>query len=673
MPINPSIVDQGPRPKPGLQLSSLFSDNAVLQSGMSLPIWGWTEPCHLVRVELAGKTAVCRANSRGKFLLRLPALEAGGPFTLTAKDEDSGQVLTVKNVLLGEVWLASGQSNMEYAFGKYDPATATMKESELTVHDLQRREFFSTLKSQGKLRFFHVGHNFSGAGAEDPAGIWLDMADEHGAMLTAVGGWFGRHLQEQLDVPVGIIDSSLGGTEIQAWTSRNALDYGSCQQEIANHDSMYASEVIWTKGNEGNIPRVSKLAPSPEAFLKKGWADIDFPNIGWKSMEAPGSWKAHGIAGNGVVWFRQAIDLPKAWAGKKLTLRLGGIDKQDITYFNGVEVGRTGKDFETDFWNAKRQYAVPAKIAKAGKNVVAIRAYSFLMDGALGGRRNDYSLTLDETGETIILDATWSAKAECDWGHISFSGILEPGPGNSNTPGILFENMIAPLLPYAIKGVIWYQGENNANSLDEAQKYLDRLCLMIQDWRRHWGQGNFPFIVVQLAGYGAKTGNDQASIWPYVREAEQEVCNILPKVEVTTAIDVGDAVDIHPQDKKSVGMRLGNLALAKVYNKLKPELASCPTAVDTFRLGREVFVEFANCRAIRLRPGLDTALYLAGKDKKFYPADKVTMNGKRQIIVSCTKVRAPKYIQYAWSGCPTCTIYSSSGLPALPFRDFLVY
>lgn len=647
-------------------LNSLFQNGAVLQRNMEIPVWGQSASNSRIRAELAGNRAFTKTSSAGDFLLRLPALEAGGPYELTVSDLDTGESVVVKDVLVGEVWLASGQSNMEYTIGtNWSVSTAS------GLNSLQEAEFCNSVSAPEKFRFFKVEKNASGTIEKSCAGSWKQMDARNALDASAVAAWFGRALREKLDVPVGLIVSAWGGTIAEAWTSRSGLltnpDTASMVRKV---DAALREESAWDSKNTASggmdFSKLTRKVPGNKG-VDDGWARPLFNDSAWKDMTIPGNWIEQEIAGNGAVWFRKKIMLPPEWVGRQLILETGGIDKHDITYFNGVEIGRTGADFETEYWNTRRKYPVPAGLAVSGENTIAIRAYSFLFAGAFWGSAGCYRLYCPDTDESIPIAGTWKAFPEFDMGVLPVPvTVSPPGPGNANTPGILFDSMIRPLIPYAIRGVIWYQGESNAHSLPESSTYLRKLETMIRDWRYRWGQGDFPFLQVQLANYRKKSAFDPDSAWAVLRENQRLACEEMPEVYMASAIDVGDALDIHPQDKHSVGNRLAANALRNVYHRMDavpsgPLLRSCTAEYGRIRM------TFAHADGLTLKADAAMSFYIAGKDGEFHPAAHVVIEGD-SVLVDSPDVPIPCKVCYAWSDNPVSSLYNAAGLPASSFR-----
>ena len=653
-----------------ITLNPLFCDGAVFQQKKTLSIWGKATEGNHLKAEFAGNEAHTKAALGGKFMFRLPPVEAGGPYTLTITDLTSGETVSVKDILVGEVWLASGQSNMEYALNT-DWVTSTEEElhGSHCVNRIQEEEYCSTIPDPSKLRFITVTKRASGTEEETFRGEWKYMDEINAPSASAVAAWFARFVQEKINVPMGLVIAPWGGTIAEAWTSRaGLLSNPETAPMVDDADKILRQENCWTRPETltAQIPEDTCIDPGNEGF-GKGWAEPDFDDSGWQTMRIPGSWIKQGISGNGALWVRKEIQLPADWEGKELQLVMGGIDKQDVTYFNGVKVGGCGEGADSTFWNQQRKYTIPGNLVKGGRNVLAIRAYSFIYDGAFLGSKKGYFITAAGSDDTIMLAGDWKANAELDLGVITPAATL-PGPGNPNTPGILFNSMIRPLIPFAIRGVIWYQGESNAHSVGDSLLYEDKIATMIRDWRYQWGQGDFPFIQTQLANFSPELDPEfvEDSRWAFLREAQRIVCNKLPEVTMCTAIDAGELTDIHPQDKKTVGKRMALNALHHVYGK-KEIVPFGPLYQNSAVEGNSIRINFLYADGMTCRTDRPQSFYIAGEDQNFHPATSVRIEGS-SIVVSSDAVAAPCAVRYAWSDAAISTLYNSAGLPASSFR-----
>ena len=615
-----------------MKLASIFSDHAVLQREINVPVWGWTRPLSPVVVKVGPYTAQSLSGTDGKFMVRLPVMKAGGPYELEVSCPDSDEKAIRRDIWIGEVWLASGQSNMEYKFADENQATDSGLHMATVPH------------------LAHAGRQ------SDVAVSWAVASRTTSVTFSAVALHFARQLQEALGVKIGIIDASWGGTIIETWTSRETLVRNDDVSDwVARYEADTHAPAFWTGPAQANRPAPFPLDPGNQG-LEQGWANTDFDDRAWGLMKIPGSWTAQGHNYSGIFWFRKTIDIPAAWAGKDITLALGAADKQDITYFNGQQVGATGCGLDEIHWSEQRVYCIPGHLVKAGKNVIATRVYSFAYAGGLIGPAENMTLSpKDMEDQAIALAGEWKYAIERNFGLITPPNPAL-GPGNSNSPYMLFDNMIAPLIPYALRGAIWYQGESNAN---RPEKYQRLMTDMIRDWRRVWGQGDFPFLSVQLANF--ITGDN----WPLLREAQlQSLCE--PNTGMAVTIDIGNPIDVHPTNKRDVGKRLALWALSETYGKNVE--ASGPLYAGMMIEDSRIRLRFSHVQGgLVAKGGKLKTFVIAGEDRNFVPADAV-IDGDT-VVVSSPAVAAPMAARYAWQNDPEgCNLYNGSGLPASPLR-----
>ncbi|MDT5270504.1 MAG: sialate O-acetylesterase [Acidobacteriota bacterium] len=631
-----------------VRVPSIIGDNMVLQQGRKVRVWGWAEPGERVTLSFRGDKASATADARGRWEVFTEPHKAGGPFELTVAGRNT---LTFKNVLVGEVWVCSGQSNMEWSLAN---AQDGAKESAAADYP--------------SIHLFTVAKKTSPNPLEDVEGRWVVTTPKEAASFSAVGYFFGRELYQRLKAPVGLIHTSWGGTPAEAWTSRDTLAsvavlkpmldrYNRQLQDLPQLQREYeTARVEWERqyvtqdpGNKGE----------PEGYAKPQH-DLN----GWKRMKLPQLWESAGLDVDGVVWFRRELDVPAAWAGKDLTLKLGAIDDFDTTYFNGERVGSTGPETPSA-WTAQRRYRVPGSLVHAGRNTVAVRVFDRVGGGGFGG--GEMSLAPADTASTsgVALDGEWSymEEATVPSRQIDYSRQPQaPGPANQNSPTVLYNAMLAPLFPYAIRGAIWYQGESNAG---RAEQYRTLFPAMIRDWRAAWGLGDFPFYFVQLANWKARPADSIDSEWAELREAQTLTMRAAPNTGMAVVIDIGNPDDIHPRNKLDVGLRLARWALADTYGW---EMEKSGPLYDSYKVeGDRVRVRFTHAGGLKTRDGAaPTGFYVAGADHKFVPAEARIEKGA--VIVWSKDVPSPVAVRYAWSDNPAANLYNSEGLPASPFR-----
>ena len=633
-----------------MKFSSLFHDHAVLQRDLPIPVWGTARGDESVTVTLGDHQACVMANPDGRWLVRLPALPAGGPYELAAESA-SGRAVA-RDILIGEVWLCSGQSNMEWQAPRPDLVSDGGGDTDLPA-----------------IRMITVENPMRLGSQDEFAGKWALCNPESLLSFSAVGGWFGRVLHRELGVPVGLICNARGGSRIQSWLSREALvqDPGGLD-EIRYYEGFVFNPDLQPPNDYTTFEEwEQKGAPrdSGNRGLAEGWAAPDCDDSAWAAMPVPACWQDHGHPGSGIFWFLRTVSVPAAWAGRDLELRLGTIDKHDDSYVNGERVGGLSMEDGPDTWNTLRVYTVPGRLVPAdGVLRIAVRARSHVYNGGLRGPGDQMRVAPanDPAATPVPLAGNWRYAVEQDWGVVVFPGATW-GTGNHNSPTMLFGTRTAPVIPYGIRGVIWYQGESNA---DEADQYRRLLPLMIRDWRHAWGQGDFAFLQVQLANFGPASATPGPSHWAQLRDAQFSALDV-PNTGMAVAIDVGEANDIHPQDKKSVGLRLARWALAETYDRggvpSGPLFAGATVGAD----GR-MRIRFRHADGLATRDGRPVShLAIAGLDKKFTAAESI-IDGET-LLVWHPQVTRPAAVRYAWADNPEgCNLVNAAGLPASPFR-----
>lgn len=611
-------------------LNPLFSDDMVLQRGQSDPVWGWTTPGATVRVSIAGKNARAVAGADGAWMAHLPPLPTGGPYTLNVSGP---QAVTRTNVLVGDVWVCSGQSNMEFGIGN-----AVNADQEIASADYP------------KIRLFMVQHNVKlDPQATAPVSPWVvctPQSVKQGGWngFSAVGYFFGRDLQENQHVPIGLIETDWGGTIAEAWTSGPALaKLPDFQAAVARMDAQRGA-------TGGPAQRMSAWYAKNDPGLAGHWADPAADDAAWPTMPLPGFFGDAGIPSlskvNGIVWFRKEIDLPADAVGKAAVLHFAA-DDNDTTWVNGVQVGAT------EGYKTARAYALPVGTLKAGRNVIAVRV---LDTGGAGGIYGDPAKLLLEVpgGASVPLAGPWRVQLGAA---LTQATALPRDANEPNQVAVLYNGMIAPLIPFGIKGALWYQGEANA---ERAYQYRRLLPAMIGDWRARWGEGNFPFYIVQLANWAP--GGDS---WPELREAQWLTAKTVPNAGIVTAVDIGDTSDIHPKNKQEVGRRLALVAEAQAGEKVEasgPLYKAMTVDKGTVRLTFDHLGGGLTAKA----NGPLTGFTIAGADRKFVPAD-ARIEGSA-VVVSSAQVAVPVAVRYAWAADPVVSLYNKASLPALPFR-----
>jgi sialate O-acetylesterase len=626
-------------------LHPLFSDHMVLQRGARFPVWGWTTPGSRVTVEMRGKEMTTVADARGKWLTRLGPFDAGGPFTLTIKGP---RTVTLNDVLVGDVWLASGQSNMEMGVTQVNDAKAEVARADYPL-----------------IRLFQVPKVAAASPRETVNARWLvcnptNVAAGGWGGFSAVAYFFGRRLHKELNVPVGLIHSSWGGTAAEGWVSPEAL---SELREFA--PALNDLEKTWADSTRPPAEYDKALDDwwaenDPGSAAKNSWADSSFDASDWKRMRLPRFWEDAGLAGfDGVVWFRKTFELPSEWAGRDLILSLGPVDDRDTTFVNGARVGSLSQ------WDAPRSYRVAASLLKPGTNTIAVRVLDTGVGGGIYGRPEQLKI---EPADGVGAMAPISLAGE--WGYRASVALADlktqPPPQGGNdfgVPVIRYDGMIAPLLPFAIKGAVWYQGETNVG---RAAQYERVMATLIRDWRARFESGDFPFLVVQLANYLERRDAPVDSEWARLREAQLHISRNVPRSGLAVTIDIGDAKDIHPKNKQEVGERLALVALARVYGR---DLEySGPTFRSMKIEGARARLSFDHASGGLVSKGVGRlkGFAIAGEDGRFHWADAYVEG--EQVVVSSPEVKRPFAVRYAWADNPDADLYNRAGLPASPFR-----
>jgi sialate O-acetylesterase len=633
-----------------VRLPALVSDGMVLQERTRVRVWGWADEGETVKVTFRGQSAEAHAQG-GKWAVMLNPLEPGGPFTLTIS---GNRTIELKDVYVGEVWVCSGQSNMEFSLAG---ALDARKDIESPADPL--------------LRMFTVARQVADTPQADvERGRWESATPQTRAAFSAVGYYFGRALRRARNVPIGVIHSSWGGTPAEAWTSRPAL-----LQWGMPASSFQPIPVPSPSAREDYERRMAawRAAGAPEGHFDdpgvadsaKSWALPRTDIRDWGAVSLPQPWERVGpeMEIDGGVWFRKEIDVPARWAGRDLDLSLGAIDDFDTTYFDGVKVGATGMD-TPQYWETPRRYKIPGSLVKAGRSVLAVRVWDRGGAGGFMGRADAMWLApaasqAAQRPDTLQLSGDWRFKVEA-----RRPSRPEGPPGHDpHAPSVLYDAMIAPLLPYAIRGVAWYQGESNAG---RAGQYRSLLSAMIRNWRDDWGVGAFPFLIVQLAPFMDIRAVPEESDWAELREAQLQVTQSVPNTGLVVITDAGDEKDIHPTKKMPVGERLALGARKLAYGE--PITAFGPTFKSVAIAGGRAIVRFDHVgQGLEVRGDRLTGFALAGPDKKFVFADAVIRGN--DVVVSSTQVPAPAYVRFGWANYPVVNLFNRDGLPASPFRS----
>jgi sialate O-acetylesterase len=627
-----------------VKLPAVFSDNMVLQQQSSVPFWGSATPGKTLKITTSwdNKVNETTVGADGKWKINIQTPSYGGPYSIEIND---GTSFILHNVMVGEVWICSGQSNMEMPLAGWGKIDNYAKEIAAANYPDIRLLQVNKVTSTKPLNDLSVA-----------IGGWVSCSPLTVAEFSSVGYFFGKNLYDNLKIPIGLINTSWGGTIAEAWTSGGTLkimpDFSNEVMEMEkNTEKVGDPKLKYDQELAGWRSQVEK-ADKGYQNGKPLWTDKSFEDSSWKTMEIPCLWEDKDLNYfDGVVWYRKTVNIPADWQNKELKLTLDMIDDNDITFFNGDEVGRT------EGWNLERTYTIPAKLVKSGKAVITVRVFDTGGGGGIYGNRAKLNLSLN--GNTrIALAGTWLYKTGLNLAEIPSAPF---DPNNPNRPTVLYNAMIYPLIPFSIRGAIWYQGESNDA---RAYQYRELFPLMIKDWRKQWNL-DFPFYFVQLANFEKSAVKPEESNWAELREAQLQTLH-LENTGMAVTIDIGDAKDIHPKNKQEVGRRLALIAEAKTYN-LKSAFSG--PIYNTYRIeGNKIRILFFHTEG-GLKTPVDGPLKgftVAGPDHKFHWAD-ANIEGN-EIVVSCKDVTDPIAVRYAWAKNPVCNLYNGADLPASPFR-----
>ena len=622
-------------------LDPLFSDDGILQRDRVIPIWGQAAPGQTVTAKLDDQTLTARADATGRWMVRVGPLAASAtPHTLSVSSGTDN--VTRHNILFGDVWLCSGQSNMEWGVGNLTNAKeeiAAANIPNIRLFTVPKKAAFTPQTDLGNSRWLVCNPDNVSQGA------WNGF--------SAVAYFFGRKLNQDLNVPIGLIQSAWSETVGEAWVSESALGtIPDFRPELAR-----VAQAV----HDQNVPfdqRTEAWLRQSSPDYQSNWATADADVSTWKTALVPGSWGGTAAAGldesDNIVLFRREIEVPADWAGHDLQLQLGTIDDNETTFWNGVAVGSTSG------WNKPRNYKIPAAQVKVGRNILAVRVTNNSGDGGFGGPAEAVRLTRDANtflplaGDWKFLAVTSLAQAD--------TAPMQADPNNPNVTSVLYNGMIAPLVPFGIKGAIWYQGEQNAA---RAAQYERLLPTLIGDWRSKFGEP-MPFYIVQLAGFMAPDDTPKDDDWPQLRAAQMKTAQAVPNTGIAITTDIGDEKDIHPKDKQDVGLRLALAALAQTYGE-KVEYSG-PTLQQTKLDGENLRLAFAHAEGgLSLKGDTTRVFALAGADRNwFWATPRIEGNS---VILTSSVVPKPIYARYAWSSLPRATLYNSANLPAPPFQN----
>ncbi len=615
-----------------LTVNRLFNDHMVLQQNQPNRIWGTAGPGDTIAIHVAGHAVIATAGKDSTWHALIPSLESGGPFLLSVCSRETD--LRFSDVLVGEVWFASGQSNMAMKVRRCNNAEEEIANSHYP-----------------EIRYFHVPPSMSNHPADSlDGGEWMLAGPATVGNFSGTAWFFAREIHTIRDVPVGIIEASWGGTPAESWTSYTMLE---AFNEFEMHWNKQPAHVFRdaVRQNKADRARINEILNQESLGLDLGVHRIQYADMDWDRMHIPVHFHNTNISGyQGYAWFRKHLVLPGDWSDKNLQLVLGKIEQSDNTYINGTEIGHSYRTHKV------RKYDIPPGVLVEGDNVIAVRVLHRRKTGG-GFWQGPFRIIHKDTKEVLKeLEGGWlyNTKIEPEFPRVT---------NFSHEPGVLFNAMVHPVIPYGIRGVIWYQGESNA---DRAAQYQRLFPALIRDWRIHWGMDYFPFLYVQLANFLEKDTIPSDDPWPYLREA-QTMALELPATGMASAIDIGEAHDIHPKNKQEVGRRLALAARNIAYGE--DILHSGPMMRDVYIDQSMVVLDYDYIgEGLRVKGDGDvTGFALAAADGVFHWAE-AQLEGVERVVVWSEQVPKPVYVRYGWSNNPEINLYNSAGLPAVPFR-----
>jgi sialate O-acetylesterase len=618
-----------------VKLPGIFGDHMVIQRDQPVPVWGWASANEKLVVKFRLQIKETTADRNGRWSIKLDPEPAGGPFELSIQASNN---IIFHDVMVGEVWLCSGQSNMEF----------TLKSVRNADTEIERAHY-------PEIRHIKIPISVSGTPKDDIAPAnWNTCTPKTAGDFTAVGYFFAREIVKHLHVAVGLINSTWGGTMVETWTSRGAFEKSAEFKSMIDSMQDKDFESVSKQKRKNLEQQVILLQKNVrDSVTESEWQNPGYNSHDWPEISVSKNWENQSLGLSdldGIVWYRREVDLDSITSHKPVTLSLGKIDDADETYVNGIKVGSTNN------WEANRVYAIAPGVFKTGKNFIAVRVED---TGGGGGFYGDSSVVLLKSENDIIhLSDRWHFRVA------KISGSVA-GFGPNDYPTLLFNAMIHPLIPYGIRGALWYQGEANA---ERAYQYRTAFPIMISDWRQHWGQGNFPFYFVQLASFNSDNGDSQhGSAWAELREAQTFTLRI-PATGMAVTIDIGESKDIHPKNKQDVGLRLAAIALNNIYGQSMEY--SGPVYESMKTEGNKIILDFTHSGSglmVKDKYGYVRGFEIAGADHHFYYARAFIANNK--LTVYNDEVTKPVSVRYAWADdAGDADLYNKEGFPALPFR-----
>jgi sialate O-acetylesterase len=619
-----------------LSLHTLVSDGMVLQRNANVKVWGWSEPNEEISVRFLNHSYRTTADSTGRWSVTLMKLEAGGPYEMEIEGRDK---IVLHDILIGDVWICSGQSNMQLPMARVKDKYADFVEKTVNSH----------------IRQFDVPehYDFHTPCDNTEKSKWQSVSHETILNFTAIGLFFAKQLYEIDPVPIGLIKTAIGGAHIEAWMSRESLR--NYPEKIKSADRFSDDQYVKHLMQSEEIKEkqwYEQLDKTDEGLRcdEPKWYEENYDDSDWKTMPIPSYWADEGLGiKNGAFWFRKDVVLPASLAGLPARIFMGRIVDADFIYINGEFVGTTSYRYPP------RKYDVPAGLLKEGRNTIAIRVIS---------NRGKGGFITDKPYQLIFNDRTMDLSGEWKYRVGAFAEMLPDKTFLNQIPVGLFNGMLSPISEYTVKGVLWYQGESNTS---EPEEYEGLFIEMIKEWRKKLKQDNLPFLYVQLPNYLECENMQAVNKWPLLREAQLKALRV-PNTAMAVAIDVGEWNDLHPLNKQDIGKRLAQAARKVAYED-KNAVGMGPIFHHMEVMDNKAILSFTNIgTGLVSKDGEKLRNFeIAGKDGIFYEAEACIENG--QVIVSCNKIRVPETVRYAWSDSPqNINFYNREGLPASPFR-----
>ena len=644
-----------------IEMPAIFSDNMVLQQKTNAPFWGKAMPGKSVLISASwGRTVEAKVQDDSLWSAKIQTPKAGGPYKVNIKIGDSS--FTFKNILIGEVWLCAGQSNMEMPLEGWPPKD--------TIWGAQNE-----IKNGSNLNinFFTVERAYSDKPNFTCNGKWVASSPEAAAKFSATGFFFGKKLSEELKIPIGLIQSSWGGTAVESWMSKKYLGFVDEYKELVNKLKNSGEEIKQLNDWLDRFPIIDmSVNENPYKWETLDFNDADcssssFNDEKWMKMNLPGLWETTNVGNfDGTIWFRKKIEIPKSWLNKELVVELGPIDDMDITYVNGEKIGEHQMD---GAWDKERVYTVPKELVTDSILLFTIRVIDNQGGGGLYGDNEKLNIHLKDSAEKISLCGEWKYLPVAEYRKSKFYVFGAAGEKYSSrppiaidlsafTPTALYNAMISPLIPYSIKGAIWYQGESNAWKPDLYQTLFTK---MIEGWRADWKQGNFPFYYAQIAPYKYDDKTESQ------RLREQQLFSLsVPNTGMAVTLDIGNPENVHPGNKKDIGERLAFWALAKDYNK---KIVYSGPVYKSQKIDRnKIILSFEHVgTGLIVKENNNTSNFLIAGDDMIFKSADVKVDGKK-IVVSSSEINEPVAVRYAWSNTPDATLFNKENLPASSFR-----